>query len=160
MSAESTKLEIRNPKQAGNTKRREVETKALRAKIVTAAGLLLTTGLGPGCMIPCTVQVPSVHGRVLDAERRTPVTGASVVLAGHPETATVTADDGRFETPAERHWHIFSLPGGDRVDRYDLHVTAPQYDASTRPFSVFRKSLVDFGDVMLTNSNTHAFIAP
>jgi hypothetical protein len=84
--------------------------------------VLLVSILFSGCMIPYTVKVPSMTGRVVDDKTGDPISGVNLMIIDYPETTTTSGPDGRFQTPGTEFWKIFSMPLSDPMYSYNLEV--------------------------------------
>src|SRR4051812_18297471 len=75
--------------------------------------LLFSSFLLMGCVpFPHTSErLHAVHGHVIDAATGSPVSGADVVLQGHPNTKTQTDVHGEFHFSKRRNYHFLLVPG-------------------------------------------------
>lgn len=68
-----------------------------------------------GCIVvpaPYTMRASGTFtGRVLDAQSKSPVTGASVEVTGYPKTAQLTGSDGCFTVGPARKWYWYFIIG-------------------------------------------------
>ena len=77
--------------------------------------LLLALPLLNGCIvlpIPYTMRGSGTfHGRVLQADTKSPVQGAVVEVLGYPKTATSTTSDGEFTVGPGRKFYWYTVIG-------------------------------------------------
>jgi len=75
----------------------------------------MTLPLLSGCIVvpaPFTMRASGTfHGRVLDADEKSVVAGASVGVTGYPKTIRLTGPDGKFTVGPARKWYWYFIVG-------------------------------------------------
>ena len=64
--------------------------------------VLLAAATLNSCVLPIPATIHA-RGYVRDAATKKPISGARVTLMGHPKATAITASDGSFDIPSEKH---------------------------------------------------------
>ncbi len=130
--------------------------------------LLLVPVLCGGCLplpVPYTMRASGVFaGRVVDAQKGTPIQGAAVVVTNYPKTTTLSGANGEFTVgPARKfywytvigfHQHIIPEPEWPTVSTaiavsFDDYVPVTVHAGPSEPTREIVKQSFEIGDVML-----------
>lgn len=106
----------------------------MKIKLAVLLPLLLS-----GCIIPFPMvsrnKLPAFSGKVRDSENQ-PVSKATVVIVGHPETQAMTDSRGEFVTNPSSALQFTLLGPEYTSQKFRMTVQAPGYSSIT--FRIFR----------------------
>ena len=95
-----------------------------------------------GCLVPGqTKETPRIAGRVVDADSKRPISGATLQFEHHQKQPTVTSRNGSFDIPAMWPVELQLFPFIDQSGGRYLFVTAPGYKPARLTYSRFHTYL-------------------